>query len=176
MRNKLFCSLLITIILFTSNIFAQESVEKEIGDEIVEFVIPDNYEDLKKAYLAVVDVYCESENHNIDQQKVLDKYITLTDSITKSNKELKEKINQYEQSVDTYIKYKNKMAIYFGGAGDFNLSIAGDKIITLGPTLDFVKPGWMFGFTVPLSVTVTAIPSVDFSVGVGIHILKRLNY
>ena len=177
MRHKFLTALLITFVLFCGNVFAQDtSVEKEIGDEIVEFMIPEDYETLKEAYLAVIDVYVEAENHNIDQKKVIDKYDKTVSDITKSNEELKEKLKQYEKSVDTYIKYKNKCAIYFGGTGGLNLSIAGDKIITMGPTLDFVKPGWSIGFTVPLAFTVTTVPSIDFSVGAGIRFLKRLNY
>lgn len=177
MKNKLLVTIFLTMIIFCTNVFAQEkSVEKEIGDEIVEFVIPDNYDELKEAYLAVIDVYAESENHCLDQQKVIKKYSSAVDDITKTNEELKEKLKQYEQSVDKYIKYKNKCAIYFGGAADFDLSITGGKIITVAPVLDFVKPGWSFGIYVPLSVSITSIPSIDFSVGAGLRFLKRLNY
>lgn len=166
--------LMMFVIVITSS--AVEPIVKTIGDEEVEFLVPDDYDIFKAVYAAVVDMYVESENHCLNQQAIIDKYGGLTDKMSVDNENLQDSVTDYTTSVNDYIKYKNKLALYLGASADVSMEFGGGKNITMSPFIDFVKPGWIFGLFVPLTFSVSPNQGLDFSVGIGCRFGKRLNY
>ena len=176
---KKFFLLIILSIFLSTGIYSQEYIEKKIGDETVEFIIPEDYETLKTVYTAIVDMYCDSETSNIEKQKIIDSHSSLTDLLKISVDNLKNKLSVYEESSDAYIKRSTKAKLYLGTGGDFDLSIDGDKIFTIAPQFLIIKPGWGFGLYAPLSFKLeqqNLNVGFDFSVGIGLSVFKRIDY
>lgn len=158
--------------------FAETPIEKTVGDETVEFVIPDDYDTAVLYYKAVIDAYVLSENSNLKKDKIITEYVNATNDLKFEIDNLKTKLFVYEQNVDTYIDESNKFKLYFGVGGLFDISLLGYKQVSLFPQLNFVKPDFEFGILFPVSLNFggTVQNYFDVSFGIGGTFLKRLKF
>jgi hypothetical protein len=146
--------------------YSQNSIEKEIGNEIVTFNIPASYNELELYYRAIVDAYCAAENMNINLANSIELISSSTNSLKESSETLQKDFKDLEDNYKNLISIRNKTSFYLGFTGGYGLLLSPDGVnnaITLGPVAAFgnKKSHWQIGL--PLTVT-----TPDFTFGIGI--------
>ena len=177
--KKLLVSLVIVSIMTLMPAYSSSSTVKTIGNEEVEFIIPNDYDSLKTSYLLLIDGYVQSENLCIRQQIILDKYSRTIDQLAIDNASIQKSADEYIKNSNVYIKQRNKFSIHLGGEIGASTSFKNNHLITFGPTIDFIKQSWAFGLFIPVTVGINSTDNIekkfDSFVGFGMKFSRRMN-
>lgn len=174
MKNKRFLFVLLISLLILTTISSTNPIVRTIGDEEIQFVVPDDYDGLKRNYIAVIDAYVESENVCLNQQFILDKYGGLTDKLSHQNDELQKNLDKYTGNVKDYMKLKSRPSLYFGvGVGGL-MGFDRSTTVLLSPTFNIITSKWMFGLGTPVGLTTSLERPFNFSIGLGVTASHRL--
>lgn len=175
--NLLFVAIAIVLLTFilVQNASPEEYITKQIGDDEYEFVIFDNYDDLKEAYITLIDTYVEAENKCIEDEKIINNFINLSTTLDSQYNSLEKSISDLNKDLDKYMKTTDKGKFYIGPLVGYHFLFDDNEktsFVTIGGAISWVKPTYMISLEVPLSIY---IEKTAISAGINVPLQFRLS-
>jgi hypothetical protein len=159
------------IVICFQHAFAQTSVDKEIGDEVITFSVPADYDTLKKQYMFLIDMYAEAENKNIELaghiNSISDQTGVVAESITTLQQDYLELMVNYQ----AFLAAQKRPSFFFGMTGGYEAFISDNGLnnaITLGPAIAIGNKRSHWQLALPLTIT---LPELKFGIGLFATIL-----
>lgn len=166
--------LIVFILVFAliSQLYAEEHISAKIGDEYVEFVVPDDPIKLREYYKAIINAYVQSENSNVSMISILKEYGSIVYEMRGTVDELKLNLDSAVTAKEEYLKLANMHRIYFGPIAGYSIGInPASHILTLGVGTTYVTPSHAFYMQLPLQFQV---PTLNFTIGLSFSYQYRI--
>ncbi len=178
--TMLFIFMVILFFVLEAMANGEEVIKKTIGERNVEFVVPDDYETLKKNYEAIIEVYAQAEDELV---KIKDKSTSYVGSSLETIEAYKELLAVKNEEIQTLkreislLKRDTGYKFYYGGlvgiSNEFFKSENQEMRVDVTPIVSYVNTNMGFmlhaGPTLGFTAKGGEDISLGFTVGLSVH-------
>lgn len=171
--SKLIFLIYMMIVAFTANVYAEnKKMTVVIGNENVEFNIPEDPAKLEAFYKLVVEMYAQSESQNLKKDAVITDYMSQTGKLKDEIASLKLEILDLNDDLSTYMTLAESNKFYAGPLFGYGVSVNPlGHMITLGAQGTFVTNNFAISLSLPLHMQ---FPAFNVSFGMSASFQFRL--